>query len=523
MKKIAVIILILISLLYCSKKGHFSSADLTIISGSENKTLMPLIREFERKHGVSIHVSFKGSLDIMIMLKQQGFQYDAVWPANSLWIKMGDVHRKVKHVKSIMTSPVVLGLRKSIAQRLGWINKNVTVKEIYAAIQKKEFKFLMTSATQSNSGASAFLGFLYAFANNPEVIRKMHLSNPQLKTKLKTLLKAVERTSGSSGWLKTLFLSKPGYKAMFNYEAVIIETNKELIQKGEEPLYVIYPTDGLVIADSPLGYYNHGNKKKEELFIKLQKYLLSNKVQDELTRHGRRASFGGLVSGADKNVWNPDWGIKASKILSPIKYPRKEVLEQILQLYQTALRKPSFTVFCLDFSGSMGGRGETLMKRAMETILNPELARQYYINATPKDITVVLPFSSNILAEWRVNGNNPDQLLTLLRRIQNLRPGGKTDIYSPSIRGIQLLSRVDFNEYMPAVILMTDGISNHGKRMNDLARVYNQIGKDIPIFSIRFGAADKSQLLEIEQLTGARIFDGRKDLIMAFKKAKGYN
>ncbi len=523
MKRLAALLFFVVLIFSCAKKGHHGPHDLTIISGSENKTLMPLIREFENKHGVSIGVKFKGSLDIMIMLKDLGFQYDAVWPANSLWIKMGDVHRKVKHVKSIMTSPVVLGLKKSIAKRLGWINKSVSVNDIYAAIKNKEFKFLMTSATQSNSGASAFLGFLYAFLNNPDVIRKEHLNNPQLKMKMKSLLKAVDRTSGSSGWLKTLFLSKSVYKAMFNYEALIIETNKELIANGQEPLYVIYPTDGLVIADSPLGYYNKGDKKKEELFLKLQNFLLSNQVQDKLMAAGRRASFGGFVSDADKDVWNPKWGINTKKILSPIKYPRKEVLEQILELYQTVLRKPSYTIFCLDFSGSMGGRGERLMKQAMSTILNQRLAREYYINATPQDVTVVIPFSGNILGKWELKGNNPTEMMSLLKRIENFSPGGKTDIYTPAIEGLKMLANADIETHMPSIIIMTDGVSNYGASFNDLERVYKEIDRDIPIFSIRFGNADKSQLIEIEKLTGSRIFDGRKDLIMAFKKAKGYN
>jgi Ca-activated chloride channel family protein len=240
-------------------------------------------------------------------------------------------------------------------------------------------------------------------------------------------------------------------------------------------------------------------------------------------QRGRRASFGGFISGADKDTWNPEWGINTQKILSPIKYPRKEVLEQILQLYQNVLRKPSYTIFCLDFSGSMGGRGERLLKQAMRTILDQRLAKQYYIGATNNDVTLVIAFADHIRGKWKVVGNNQEAMLNLLHKIQGLRPGGKTDIYTPSMIGLRELDKISINEYMPAVIIMTDGISNYGARFEDLRHEYQNIEKDIPIFSIRFGAADKTQLMEIKQLTGARIFDGRKDLITAFKKAKGYN
>ena len=32
---------------------------------------------------------------------------------------------------------------------------------------------------------------------------------------------------------------------MVNYESVVIETNQELLKEGREPLYAIYPVDGL--------------------------------------------------------------------------------------------------------------------------------------------------------------------------------------------------------------------------------------------------------------------------------------
>ena len=39
---------------------------------------------------------------------------------------------------------------------------------------------------------------------------------------------------------------------MWNYEAVIKETDDKLIADDHEPLYAVYPEDGMAIADSPL-------------------------------------------------------------------------------------------------------------------------------------------------------------------------------------------------------------------------------------------------------------------------------
>ena len=118
---------------------------------------------------------------------------------------MGDINHKVKHSESISITPVVFGIRKSIAENLRFVGTRVSVNDIIEAINEKKFSFAMTSATQSNSGASAYIGFLSAIAGSPDVLTESHLQNPELKTKIMELLGGVNRSSGSSEWLKRCF------------------------------------------------------------------------------------------------------------------------------------------------------------------------------------------------------------------------------------------------------------------------------------------------------------------------------
>lgn len=501
--------------------------DFVIISGSENESLEPMLRKFGRKNGVNIQMHYKGSVDIMLELQRGTIDADAVWPANSLWITLGDESRKVKHLKSIMTSPVVFGIRKEKAEELGFTDKKVYVKDILQAIKSDKLRFMMTSATQSNSGASGYLGFLYALAGNPEVLTTEHLDSPELRSTIAELLAGINRSSGSSGWLKELFLkgSDGEYDAMVNYESMIIEANQHLVESGEGPLWCVYPEDGIVLSDSPLGYVNRGDDSKEEIFLKLQKYLLSDNVQEEILAAGRRTGFGGIGGDAPKAVFNKEWGIDYDRILSPIKLPPAKTIEYALSLYQTELRKPSFTVFCLDFSGSMSGDGETQLKEALGLLFNQETAQTYMINAGAKDITVIYAFSDEIKAYWVVEGNDPAKWQEALSEIENYAPGGYTDIYSPVIAGFMMAQKVDMNMYQPAVILMTDGESNDGRNFSDVESFLADAGGDfdVPVFSIMFGDASEDQLEELAERTRARVFDGRKDLIKAFRKAKGYN
>src|SRR5699024_10516135 len=103
---------------------------------------------------------------------------------------------------------------------------------------------------------------------------------------------------------------------------------------------VIYPYDGLSLADSPLGYVDNGDDEKEELFLKLQEYLLSGDVQNKIQQTGRRSGYSG-ISEENKSVFRTDWGLQPDRILSPIRMPAADVIEECLRMYQTDFKKPS--------------------------------------------------------------------------------------------------------------------------------------------------------------------------------------
>ena len=492
---------------------------LRIVSGSENKELEDIIREFADDNKAKIEMTYKGSIDIMRELQSETDSYDAVWPASNIWISMGDNSHRVKHIESTTITPVVFGIRKSLAEELGFVGKEVSIKDIMEAIENGKLKFCMTSATQSNSGASAYLGFLNALAGSPEVITEEHLKDQTLQNNITKLLQGVDRSSGSSEWLKTLFLNGE-YDAMVNYESLIITTNQELIARGEEPLYVVYPYDGMSIADSPLGYIDNGNEKQEELFLEFQEFITSDETQDKLQKLGRRTGYQGIFDN-NKEVFNPDWGLDTERVLSPIKTPNAEVLNEALNLYQSEFRKPSLTIYCLDFSGSMSGTGEDQVKEAMDLILDKEKASSLYIQANQSEINHVIFFDDRVLDTAFAEDGSQESLSDLNQRIQEQSIGGGTNMYRALDEALDILTKYDLSQYNPAIVLMTDGRSEEG--FSDFMTKYDKFGQDIPVFSIMFGSSDPGQLDEIAEYTNARVFDGREDLVGAFRSVKGYN
>ncbi|MDR0642109.1 MAG: VWA domain-containing protein [Treponema sp.] len=505
-----------------SAKNSNPKKPLLIVSGSENRDLEFLLEDFCGKNGAAITITYMGSLDIMKILEAGGGGYDGVWPANSMWISLGDTLFKVKHTASIYQTPVVFGIKKSIAEGLGFTAGGVSVNDILAAIQAKKLSFCMSSATQSNSGACAYISFLYAFLGNPEMINPGDLEDPALQRSVSELLKGVNRSSGSSDWLKDLFLASD-YDAMVNYETLIISANRRLKEEGRESLYTVYPKEGVAMADSPLGYINNGDSEKEELFKKLQGYLLSAPVQTEIQKTGRRTAFI-PISKENRDVFNAGDGIDIGRTLSIVKMPGAAAVEKALELYQQRLKKPSLTFYCLDFSGSMAGAGETQLKEALRNLLDQETAKRNLLSAGEKDENIFVLFDSAVREIIDVTGNNPENLLEAYRKVDSAAPGGGTDIYTPLINCFYLMHNYNIQDYISSIIVMTDGESND--YFEEFLRIYKTSGMedlDIPIFSIMFGNADQSQLDKLAELTRARVFDGKTDLTAAFRNAKGYN
>lgn len=495
----------------------------SVVAGSENTVLEPIVAEFCKQKNFECSFAYEGSLDIGLALgSAEGVDADAVWPASSVWIDLFDTGRKVKDAVSIAQMPVILGVRKSKAEALGWVGKPVYMKDILAAVSSGQLKFLMTSATQSNSGASAYLAMLSSALGDAEsVITEADLQKPEVRDTVAALLAGVERSSGSSGWLADLYVKSADegtqYDAMWNYEAVLKETNDKLRPAGKEELYAIYPADGVAVADSPLGFIDRGRGDKFAGFFRdLVQFLQSEPTARRIAATGRRIPLGNVTAPAE-----PDWNFDPGKLVTAIRLPEPSVIRQALELYQTALRKPSLTALCLDYSGSMEGNGETQLEGALDFILTPERASEVLVQWSPEDHILVFPFDNSVRDRLEATGE-PEAQQALLEAARQNSAGGGTDMYSCAVEALtEIAATPDLDKYLPAIVLMTDGRSEGDS--NGLLNVWRGITPHVPIFGITFGDADKSQLDTVANATSARVFDGRDDLAGAFRAARGYN
>lgn len=510
-----------------------ASTTLKIASGSENREAADAIQKAVDSSGVAVEMHYMGSLDIMGELEDGGGDYDAVWPASSIWVSMGDTDHVVQDLSSTSTTPIVFGVKKSKAVELGWADesgstKSVSTADIIKAVKAGKLSFSMTSATQSNSGASAYLAFLTALSGSDGPITKKDLSDSKLKASVKELLSGVDRSSGSSDWLKDMVVEAPdSHDAMVNYESLVIAADKELEAAGKEPLVAIYPSDGIAISDSPLGYVDRGQGDDcKSAFDSFQSALGSDECKLLLEKAGRRCGLGGKVSNADdeevKQAFRADWGIDASAdALKAITLPKADVIRTALRLYQTELRKPSYTVWVVDYSGSMYGDGKKGVVKGLEEALDPKLSAEAMVQPTDKDVNVFIPFSSDVVDVTTAQGTDTDKILSDSKRIS---ASGGTDIYAGLEEALGYAKTAEKKgSYTVAIVLMTDGRSMEDMR-DTFYEDYQKTGTDTPIFSIMFGDADPEQLNELADLSNGKVFDGRsEDLASVFRQVKGYN
>ncbi len=479
-----------------------SKGSFVIVSAPEHRGLEPIVDQFCRARGWDCVMRYENAVDIRLMLDHPAPEFDAVWPAHRLVIDMGDRLGRVRDARPIMRSPVAFGLSRPFAQLWGLLDRPVAVAELAELAEAGELTYIMASPPRSGAGLLAHLAMASALeGREPE---------------LKALLSGVRRSAGDSMWLKDLFVAGGGaYLAMVNYESMLVQANRELEEKGLPPLFALYPFGA--VADSPLGFMPREKddaSPRAALFADLREHLLESGAQSEIEDMGWRPARGD----GDSDVFRREWGMDATPMRDDAPFAKAQAAAALVR-FQETLRRPSLTAFCLDFSASMSGAGEAQAKGALHGLFDPTSSRRRLLQPTPDDAVVAIPFNAQPLAV--MEGRGARGLAGLAAKVAALEPNGGTDIHRCVWEALtNLASRPDIDARNAAVILLSDGRSD-GER-GAFARFYRGLGKDIPIYSISFGASDDRQLEELAALSRGRVFDGRKGLGKAFREAMGY-
>jgi Ca-activated chloride channel family protein len=496
---------------------------LRIIGGSELKDMDSILADAKKATGVSVEFTYAGSLDGADQISS-GASYDAAWFSSDKYISLAGAGNLILDRQKVMLSPVVVGVKQSVAQTLGWsTNGDVSWKEIANAAEEGKFRFAMTNPAASNSGFSALVGVATAFADNQALT-----SDTIDKNGLQQFFKGQALTSGSSGFLQNSYISSEGsLDGIINYESILLSMNDS--GKLAEPLTLIYPTEGVVTADYPVMLLN---SSKRLAYDKLTSYLTQKDVQAKIqTQTLRRA----VTPGTD----NEDRIPSVSQVEAT--FPANlDTVRDLLDAYLNDARRVANSYYVLDLSGSMAGERLDNLKTALLGLAGADTSFSgKFTQFARREKVTILTFSSTILDKqtFIIESSDPNspELVRLRSYVNLLTTESGTAIFSALDEAARLAISDSANspELYTSLVLMTDGENNQGidlsefldnrAGMEDQALETNPEAQQVRIFPILFGEASSTDLGTVATQTNGKLFDATKtSLSSVFKEIRGY-
>ena len=499
--------------------GGAPQVTLDVLAGSELKDMEPILADAEKKTGVHVAMSYVGTIAGIDRLGG-GEHHDAAWFAQDKYLALSAAGKSVRSRTRIMLSPVILGVKKSVAQRLGWDGgRKVAWRDVQGAVATGRFRYAMTNPSTSNSGFSAVLSVSTALAGTGDALRPSQVNQQAIAS----FYKGQKIVSGSTGWLSDAYLhAQDGVDGIISYEASIAALDAD--PGLREHLVRVYPSDGVVTADYPLDLLVEA---KHDAYDKIVAYLKQPEVQKRIVDEThRRPTDASVASGYPSIVAETSFPASAGAV------------QQLLLRFLNVDRVPSHSFYVLDKTGSMDnddGTTKTRIERMRDALdvlagaddtLTGQFAR---FNNRERITLITFSVSPEIDRTFEMKQANDPAVFGAVRSLAaSLTAGGNTAIFDALEAALSEAVRdrtADSGRYV-SIVLMTDGENNRGDGFKEFAAKWNALpayAQHIHIFPIFIGEANPAELQKIADLTGGRAFDARKETISEiFKEIRGY-
>jgi Ca-activated chloride channel homolog len=500
----------------CGSSG--TGNELTVLAGSELKDLEPLFKEIRKNTGLSLSMTYIGTLDGAEKLIA-GEQVDLAWFSHAKYLSLlqGASNRIAAQTK-IMLSPVVLGVKQSKAEVWGWTgDSDVTWQDVVDKATAGELRFGMTNPTASNTGFSALVGVASALAGSADALQLEDIE--RIRPDLQGFFRGQALAAGSSGWLAESYVREQDQlDGLINYESVLLALNRG----GElrEKLFLVYPREGIITADYPLLLIN---RDKLAAYDRLVAYLLSPEFQQKLMEQTLRRPVNAQVAVIDAFP-------KQFSVELPFPNSQK-VVDALLFSYLDEQRRPAHTYYVLDVSGSMRGERLDALKAALNNLTGTDTSLTgQFARFQNRERVTLMPFSDDVLdmRTFEVDLDNPQSFQEIRTYVDGLVAKRSTAIYSALYQAYTyatLAQKQDPDRYF-SIVLMSDGKNNAGILESELLHFYRSLPAEaqrIKTFAILFGEAEKEALQRLTAETGGRLFDAKSEpLSLIFKQIRGY-
>ncbi|MFB2581679.1 VWA domain-containing protein [Herbiconiux sp. P15] len=495
---------------------------LRVLAGSEVKDMVPLLEQAADDIGVKVAFEYMGTLEGTELVASGGAEgrYDATWFPNNRYLSLlPGASSAIESSVKIMSSPVVLGLRPGVVERLGWDETIPTWADLSTAVAAGEFTYGMTNPAASNSGFSALVAVATALSGTGSALTEPDIG--AVTPGLTSFFSGQELTAGSSGFLADTFVDDPGLvDGMINYESVLMG-----LQTGGESLSIVTPSDGVVTSDYPLTLLSSAEEAKRPLFDSLTEWLTTPDVQKQIVADTHRRPG---VPGIDTGSAFP------TGILFETPFPNTlDVANTLISTYLESARAPAQTIFVLDTSGSMSDEGRLgRLQQALEDLAGAdESTAGGFAAFRSRERVSLIPFSDAPKTPVVIDVPSDDKSPALERiRVEAdaLVADGGTAIYDSLEEAYRLAvdQKAERPDTFVSIVLMTDGANTDGATIDDFELFHDDLGDDgdgIRTYVVLFGNGNVDELTRVADLTGGEVFDALSgDLSGAFQEIRGY-
>jgi Ca-activated chloride channel family protein len=481
---------------------------LRVLASSELAGMRPILAQAAAVTGVRAILTPEPTLTAVkqVLDGTARRHYDAVWFGSDDYLDLyaagaRDAPPLITGSTPIMASPVMVAVRAQKARQLGWDHGHVTWRDIAGEAGRGRFTFGMSNPKTAIAGLEALISVATAISGDTTVLRDQDI--PGTEHELGKLFSEQAFMDPSSLKLTQTYLRDLRGQGRSLPDGVIdYEADLRLLQAQaprDDPLTLVYPTDGVVTATYPMSILGAGTRQVRDAFSRLTSYLLRSSVQREI--------------GA-RTYWRP--------IGSPRPGPRfyfpsdRRTVTDLTDAYFGQLRAPGRIIYLLDVSESMGKPQISQLQQAVGSLSGADASIDSQVSKfrAGEEVTF-MPFNYGPLDERRftIPARDPGSALPgILRYLAGLSGHGRTAIYKTLEDAYQQLAREDATDpgRIDTIVLLSDGGNDLEPSFPQfLAYLRSHPEDTAPVYTIALGAADAAELARLASVTNGTAYDAR--------------
>ncbi|MFF5447706.1 substrate-binding domain-containing protein [Streptomyces sp. NPDC012888] len=499
--------------------GSGDPVTLRVLASSELADVEPLFEDLRRDTGITLTMDYRGTVEAAASLASGRYGHDVAWLSSSrpfqLLLRQNGRQVDGPLSTSTMRSPVVVGMKPEVAQRLRRATPDgrLSWADVADAAAAGTLRYAMADPRRSNSGLSALVGVATAAAGTGRALRPEDVSCDRLRG----FFAGHALAEDSSGRLGDAYArDEARLDALITYESELLSLNRS--GGLRTPLEIVYPKDGIVLSDYPLMLLDPA---KRDAYDRLAAWLRSGAVQQKIMERTLRRPVEPDVPRVP--------GLRAP-LGNALYFPDSQaVVDRLLADYGSAKGGgPTRVVFLLDFSGSMRGERIANLRATMAGLSGADDSGSgKFVRFHVGETVTVVRFGGRVLDERSVTYRGEDDLERLRGMVAGDGFDTSTAVWSAldhAYRGAADAVARDPGQRI-SIVLMTDGENNAGIGLDTFLARYAALppaARAVRTYTVRYGEADARELDRAARATGGRMADATgQSLIDAFKEIRG--